>query len=46
MITLLVILGAIYCAGLVILASAIWEAPTGYQDADGYHWVKSHSTKD
>ncbi|HRE06817.1 MAG TPA: hypothetical protein PKX00_14490 [Opitutaceae bacterium] len=46
MITLLVILGVISCAGLVVVVSAVWEAPTGYQDKDGYHLSKSRPGKD
>jgi len=41
MITAIFILGVLHCAGLVVLANAIWDAPAGYQDSDGYHWVES-----
>jgi len=43
MIIALVILGVLHCAGLIVLAKAILAAPAGYQDSDGYHWVKSGS---
>ncbi|HRE84557.1 MAG TPA: hypothetical protein PLN52_26180 [Opitutaceae bacterium] len=41
MVTLLVILGLTATIGLVFLATAVWRAPDGYQDSDGYHFDRS-----
>ncbi|MBP7140501.1 MAG: hypothetical protein KBA71_01230 [Opitutaceae bacterium] len=37
MLTLLIILGIASVVGLVFLATAVWTAPDGYQDSEGYH---------
>jgi hypothetical protein len=34
---IIVIVGLFYTVGLVVLAGALWRAPTGFEDEKGFH---------
>ena len=37
MLTVLLVLAAIYLTGLLVLAGAVWRAPEGFEDDKGFH---------
>ena len=37
MTVLIVFFGLFYTVGLVVLAGALWRAPTGFEDERGFH---------
>ncbi len=45
MVTFLIILGLAITVSLVFLATAVWTAPDGYQDGDGYHFKQTSDTR-
>ncbi|MET0261298.1 MAG: hypothetical protein ABW223_00255 [Rariglobus sp.] len=42
----LFIIAGVYVAGLAVLASAVWRAPEGFEDAEGFHAGRDSLTDD
>lgn len=41
MLIALSIIAVIYLSGLLVLAGAVWRAPEGFEDEDGFHEGRS-----
>ena len=43
---LLTILACVYLIGLLVVAGAVWRAPEGFEDDDGFHEGRHPATDD
>jgi hypothetical protein len=46
MLILLLIIASIYFGGLLVLAGAVWRAPEGFEDDQGFHEGRAAITDD
>ena len=44
MLIALSIMAVIYLTGLLVLAGAVWRAPEGFEDEDGFHEGRNAAT--
>lgn len=46
MLIALLVIACIYLAGLLVLAGAVWRAPEGFEDDNGFHTGRDSLTDD